>query len=279
MYWKTQLGKNVDALAGSVDLLLFGADKIITAFDWEDKAFSWTTADLIRARLALNQEQLIDVCLLSGLTSLPAVDEVTESAQPPIEAAKSVISRSNFDGYLASTMSKNEQYASLFKKARVAIKHMPVLKAGGNIEPLNYAETYDNLHDCVSRRLPDEVLYYCARGIANPKLLNARTQMELYERPPLDGGISQAYHDVVQQKLTPLRRQTMAVLSHRLHRYYHRMDISVVAWFNEAASTSLGLPEAISSLPKTADKWLVPETTLTSLTNDSKVSVIDLPLS
>lgn len=197
VYWKSQLGKNVDALAGPLDLLLFGAEKIITAFDWEEKTFSWTTADLIRTKLGLNQDQFIDVCLLSGLTILSPIDEVAESTQPALEAAKASLARANFDGVLAASMSKSEHYVNLFKKAKVAVKHMPVLQADGALDLLNNAEVFDNVHECISRRLPDEVLYYCARGIASPKLLNVRTQMELFEMPPLDGGNSQIYHSTL----------------------------------------------------------------------------------
>ncbi|QIW94828.1 hypothetical protein AMS68_000346 [Peltaster fructicola] len=279
VYWKSQLGKNVDALAGPLDLLLFGAEKIITAFDWEEKTFSWTTADLIRTKLGLNQDQFIDVCLLSGLTILSPIDEVAESTQPALEAAKASLARANFDGVLAASMSKSEHYVDLFKKAKVAVKHMPVLQADGALDLLNNAEVFDNVHECISRRLPDEVLYYCARGIASPKLLNVRTQMELFEMPPLDGGNSQIYHDLVQQKLTPIRGQTYAILSHRLHRYYSRMDIQVVTWFNESNSNSLGVPEAISSLSKAADKWRVSESVLNSLKPFAKAAFDKAPLS
>lgn len=273
VFWKYTLGKNADALAGSISILMFGAEKMITGFDWDNKTFSWITTDLVRTKLILNQEQLVDLCLLSGLTIMPAIDETIDSAQASIETARNML-RGN-DGYTVS-LAKGESYLALFKKAKVAIKHLPVIKKGGKIEPLNFSDTFDNLHECVSQRLPDEVLYYCTRGLGDPMLLSARTQMEYLDTAPLDSGNSTIYHDLVQQKLTPLRRQALAILSHNLARYWQTKDIDAVVWYNETTTTPLGIPEAVSSLSDVRKKWHVSEKTFQSFSLYQKVRSLSL---
>lgn len=271
VFWKHQLGKFADALYGSISCLMFGAAKVIVGFDWENKSFIWTTADSVRGKLGLNQDQLADLCLLSGLTLIPALPEIEDSPLPKIETARAIMARASNDGYAACLQAKNDDYTTMFKKAKIAVKQMPLLKAKAEIEPLNVKDGFGDLHDCIGRRLPAEVVYYATRGFAGPRLLNSRIQMEIFETPPLDGGSSQAYQQLVQQKLAPLRTQALALLSQRLHRYYHAQDVKLVCWFNEPNEKPLGVPEAISAFSKAADQWHVPQTKFTQFPETKEV--------
>ena len=270
--WKYHLLKLADALVGSIDLLMFGAEKMVVDIDFDTKSFRWTTADLVRTKLGLSQDQLVDLCLLSGLTLLPSLAETEgTTTATPIEGARALLARANGDGYGACMQAKNDDYTALYKKAKVAVRHMPVIKVGGKLEPLNVREAFGDLHDCIGRRLPEEVIYYATRGVASPRLLGSRTQMEMFELPPLDGGSSQTYRQLVQQKLLPLHTQALAVLSHRLHRYYHNQDVKLVCWFGESNQRPLGVPEAISSLSKTAEQWHVPQAIFDDFAETKKV--------
>jgi hypothetical protein len=135
---------------------------------------------------------------------------------------------------------------------------MVILKANGKIEQLNADQAPNDSHEFIGTRLPDEVFGYLKNGLVSSRALNWRCRKEIFESPPLDGGKSTAYKDLVQAKLNPLRLRSLALLSSRLHRYFYKKDVDVVCWFNESEERPLGIPDLqLDNVGKDAESWHV----------------------
>ena len=247
-----------DAVYGSLSCLVYGADNLIVAFDWDAQTFKWVERSKCLAKFALNDDQFIDLALLSGLSLVAAPEAVTDSPVHPLQSARALLARSNNNGLATCEMLKNEEYKMLFMKARTAVKHGIVIDAHGEIKAWESATAPFDLHEVTSPRLSDEMYFYMTRGVAGPRVLNCRAKAEIFESPPLDGGSSQAYQQMVSQKLAPLRTRSVALLTPHLHHYYRKQDVTVVPWHDETSTRQLNVPDAVASGPTSAaKKWKV----------------------
>ncbi|KAK4546310.1 hypothetical protein LTR36_001987 [Oleoguttula mirabilis] len=269
----------VDAVAGSASCLVFGADKVITNFDFVNKRVAWVESKQCLGKLLMSREPFADLMLLSGCTSiLPPLAELEsqhEAGVARVHAARSLLRRFNDDGHTVCLQQPNDaDYLAAFRKARYVIKHCPIMTGAGRVEPREAEKVPNDVHEFIGQRLPEEVYFYLARGVAGPRVLNCRTRMQVYETPPLDGGASQAYKEVVQEKLRPLRAQALALFTRLLHRYYQKTDVELVCWFSESDKRPLGVPDMAESVAAT-DTWHVPET---ALANSTGIDVTEAPL-
>jgi hypothetical protein len=248
-----------DAIVGSMSCLLFGATIVVVSFDWENQTFAWVERAKCFAKLGMNEDQFIDFSLISGLTILAPPAEL-ESAPNYIQGAREIVGRSGNIGFAAYD-SLSKDFRELFKKARTAVKHNVVLNSSGEITLTKNDTAAGDMHDVIGQRLPDEIYYYMSRGLVGPRVLNWRTRAEVFETPPLDGGSSSAYQQLVTQKLAPLRTRTMALINAMLHRYYQKKDVELVSWYNENNKQSLNVPDA-SAPTDAANRWRVKSSTL-----------------
>lgn len=137
---------------------------------------------------------------------------------------------------------------------------MVVVKVNGDIEPLSPDTVPNDAHAFVGTRLPAELFAYQQYGLIGPRVLSWRARREIFELPPLDGGNSQVYKEVVQDKLRPMRIRTLGLLTSRLHRYFQKNDVDVVCWFNENEKRALGITDLnLDHLGKDAETWHVRE--------------------
>lgn len=263
-----------DAIAGSSSCLLFGASRVITAFDFESQSFSWVERSKCLAKLAMNEDQFIDFCLLSGLTILALPTEL-ENVPNPIQGARELAGRAGTMGF-AAYATLNKEFMELFKKARTAVKHSVIITGSGEVTLTRNDTAAGDMHDVIGQRLPDEIYYYLSRGVVGSRVLNWRTRGELFEIAPLDGGSSSAYQQLVTQKLAPLRTRTMALINPMLHRYYQKKDVDLIAWHNESSKQALGVPDASSPL-QSANRWRVKNATLTKA-SEAKFDIKEEPL-
>lgn len=248
-----------DAIVGSMSCLLFGASVVVVSFDWESQSFTWVDRAKCFTKLGMNEDQFIDFSLISGLTILAPPAEL-ESAPNYIQGAREIVGRSGAIGFAAYD-SLNKEFRELFKKARTAVKHNVILTGSGEITLTRNDSAASDMHDVIGQRLPDEIYYYMSRGLVGPRVLNWRTRAEVFEIPPLDGGSSSAYQQLVTQKLAPLRTRTMALINTMLHRYYQKKDVELISWFNENNKQSLNVPDA-SAPTNAANRWRVKSSTL-----------------
>lgn len=246
----------IDGVQGSASCLVYGSDKVILSYDWEKKQVVWVSLQKCLAKLELDRDQFVNACLLSGSSILPAIPELdTDSPMPRIQAAKSLLKSVNND--VDSLLRHKEgDWHKLFYKARFALKHPVVLQTGGKVEPLDWQSGPSDAHEFIGQRLPEEVFRYLSHGLIGPRVLNWRTRMEVLETPPLDGGLSPAYKDLVQGRLQPLRAQALTLLTHSLNRYYQKNDVDLVCWFNDTNKVPLNIPDR-PERTKNADKWHV----------------------
>lgn len=207
----------VNAVAGSASCILFGAEKVITSFDFDNKHVSWVEGKQCLGKLLMNSLPFADLMMLSGCTNiLPPLAELESQHEPGvarIQAARSLLRRFNDDGHTVCLQQKDSDYLEAFRKARFVIKHCPVLTVDGRVEPRDAEKVPNDVHEFIGQRLPEEVYFYLSRGVTGPRVLNCRTRMQVYETPPLDGGDSQAYRDLVREKLKPLRGQALVSLT------------------------------------------------------------------
>lgn len=244
-------------MSGSASCILFGAERVITSFDWEPKTFAWVTLERCIKKLAVSREQFVNLCLLSGSSILPTFPEIdNDVASTRLQAARSVMNRVGFDVHNLLHEPKDENYRELFQKARFALRHPVIVTHDGKVEPLNWESGPGDAHEYSGQKLPEEIYAYLTYGVIGPRVLNWRTRMEVVEIPPLDGGNSNAYRNLVQEKLRPLRAQALAVITPLLHRYYQKQDVNVSCWFNESSRTPLNIADVAES-SKAVDSWHV----------------------
>ncbi len=260
----------VDAIQGSASCLLFGADRVILNIDWDKESVAWLSLPSCLTKLECNREQFTNACLLSGASILPILPELeAENAPTRILAARNLV-KVQFDLDL-SLRGKEGNYHDLYYKARFALKHPVVLTTAYEIELLNGKEAPSDAHAFIGQRLPNELYFYLSRGVTGPRVLNWRTRMEVLETPPLDGGDSTPYKDLVQTKLRPLRAQAVALLAQSLSRYYQKQEVKLLCWWHELSTTPLGTSD-IAEPTKSTDSWHVTSAQLAQLKSGGSTS-------
>jgi hypothetical protein len=214
------------------------------------------------------EDVFVDACMLAGthfLPTLPTLDSPGRNKQSRINQAIAMVMSQGRSG-ISVVLSGQEDprfeqinYVDRYKRARLAVRHHPVLTVEGKVEPLASGHLPNDPHEVIGQRLPDEVLFYMSRGLINSRILTWRATSEIIEAPPMDGGNSIEYKTLVSQKLTPLRTTAINLLSSSLHNWYQHKDIDLKCWF-EADKTTVsmkGLPE----FRKSVDTWNVKEAT------------------
>ncbi|KAK5119019.1 hypothetical protein LTR62_000230 [Meristemomyces frigidus] len=243
----------VDVLLGSVGCLIFGASKVVTSISFDSKAVTWVESKVCQGKLMLTLDGFVDTMLLAGCfpTLLPALPEV-DAEQNRVQAVRGLISRANGDAIALLQQQKDDEYLASYRKAKYFTKHPIELTEAGSIEAkdLSRSKTPADLHEVTGRRLPDELMYYLSRGLVGARVLNWSAHSEVVETPPLDGGNSDAYRDLVQNKLNDLRRRSLAVISSQLHRHFQASSMQVVYWFTDATNKII-LKDEIESSPPT----------------------------
>lgn len=238
---------------------MFGADKVVTSFDWDNQQVSWVVLKEILSKLMMNHSQFTDLCLLSGSSILATMPEIdTDIPGFKIAAARAVMSRANLEGNTACVQAKDEDYLGIYRKAKFAVKHMVVHCTDGDIKPLDLETAPSDTAEFIGTRPAEELFAYQTHGLLGSRLLNARMKKEILETQPLDGGSSKAYQDLVQDKLRPIRARSMTMLTKPLHRFFHKKDVDLTCWFNEGDSRPLNIDPTDDAV-KDAESWHVTE--------------------
>lgn len=249
----------ISGIIGSASSLVHHAEGIILEFDWDNGKFQHTDLDKCADELDVPVPLLTDLILICGYSILPTMPELDmDTNVPRLPTAKSMLrERAGNDVYTFCARSSQEGYQMLYHKARYAVKHATTFQFKSlEVNQINSELAPPDTHDFVSPRLPNELYWYLIRGLAGPRVLNWRTRMEVLELPPLDGGVSQAYRELVNTKLVPLRSQAQVMITHLLHRYYQKNDVDLTCWFSQDSKKALGIPDNLQSAEQ-ADYWHV----------------------
>ncbi|CAK3800673.1 xpg i-region [Lecanosticta acicola] len=271
--------KYLSAIYGSASVLVFGAEKVLISFDWDSKRVAFISKDQILAKLVLNQSQFVDLCLLAGTSILSPLPEIDMDSTPKIPAARAVMAQAGNDGHAVCVRAKDEDYLALFRKAKAAVKHMVIVFENGEIKQLDAENVSNDTHEFISQRLPEEIFAYQMHGFVGHRVLNWRTRQEVFETPPLDGGNSQVYRELVQEKLRPLRTRTLALLTQPLHRYFSKKEVDLICWFNENGKRPLGVSDALSpDNTRDAESWHVKESLMSQSAEAKQIDVNTCPI-
>lgn len=178
---------------------------------------------------------------------------------------------------------KETDYIARYQKARLVVKNHPVYTDEGKIEPQNSHQLPNDAVQYLGQRLPDELFHYMSKGLINPRILQWRTTCEVFEVPPMDGGESQEYKNLVSSKLVPVRTTTINLLSSTLHNWYRHKDIEQKCWFLDSTNKQQAttIPVERTSESQTAaivDTWNVKEATFREVTAQHKVGYKSNPI-
>ncbi|KAF2825791.1 PIN domain-like protein [Ophiobolus disseminans] len=241
------------AVSGSSEILLFECDRIITAWDFEERQFYWTQrskcmTDLERVANsgAVTEDIFVDACMLAGtpfLPTLPNLNSPNRADLPkPHGAIKMIMSNGLKTGHsvignnLDDPRFKQTDYLEKYRRARSTVRNHPVYTVDGRIEPLNTSTMPNDAVNYLQSRLPDEVYHYLSAGLINPRILQWRTTCKIFDVPPIDGGESPEYRSLVGSKLTPMRTTTISLLSSSLHNWYRHKNLQQKCWFSDPAA-------------------------------------------
>ncbi len=272
--------KFVHAIAGSSDILLFDCDKVISSWDFDDRQFRYTRRDKCIADLdkfagtqRVNEDLFVDACILAGTPFLPTLPNLASANRSellkPHGAIKMIMSNGK-TGYSVVVNNHDDprfkalNYVDRYRKARLAVKNHPVYTEDGKIEPSNLGQLPNDAVQYLGQRLPDELFHYMSKGLISPHILQWRTTCEVFEVPPLDGGESPEYRNLVSSKLVPLRASAINLLSSHLHNWYRHKDLVQRCWFSEGPGKpqeTIIRVERQSETPSQVDTWNVKEAT------------------
>jgi hypothetical protein len=280
---------HVQAISGPSEVLLFDCDKVITSWDLEAGLFKWIRRGKCVAELKnvtnnrdISDDMFVDACLLAGshfLTTIPTLDSPNKNRPKPVGAIEMILSNGR-TGIGAILNNQDDprflqgMYADKYRRARLAVKHHPVLTAEGEVKPSMEGKLPNDAHEFIGQRLPDEIYHYLSKGLINTRILNWRATSEIVESPPVDGGESAEYRTLVSSKLTPLRTTAINLLSSSLHNWYQHKDLSLKCWFEDASGKPHQSTISMKGLPeyrKVVDSWNVKEVTFKDVVSQYKV--------
>ncbi|KAF2705855.1 PIN domain-like protein [Pleomassaria siparia CBS 279.74] len=274
---------HVQAISGPSELLLFDCDKIITYWDLEAGLFKWIRRGRCVAELKkyVNNGELpdatfVDACMLAGshfLPTLPTLESPNRKQMKPLGAIEMIMSHgrtgiaavlNNQDDPRFHGKENAEKYADKYRRARLSIKHHPILTVDGKVTPMEEGQMPNDGHEFIGQRLPDEIYHYLAKGLINARIVTWRATSEIIESPPMDGGESPEYRKLVSSKLTPLRTTAINLLSSSLHNWYQHKDLTLKCWFEDASGKPHTSTISMKDLPEyreVVDTWNVKEAT------------------
>ena len=120
---------------------MFEVDRVILSFDFQNRSFNWVDKTSILHDLKMNDDQFLDVCLLSGLEGFCPTF-------PPLNEPFNFLSVCNIirqfkSGLQAIQMyaehpSMSRSYPDTFCRTRCMVKFHLIINEEGNVEALNH---------------------------------------------------------------------------------------------------------------------------------------------
>lgn len=235
----------------------------------------------------ISDDIFLDTCILAGTPFLPThpILDAPNRAEliKPYSAIKTIMSNGQ-SGYSVVVNNNDvppagKEYVTRYQKARLAVKNHPVYTEEGKVEPQNPASMPNDAGQYLGQRLPDEILHYMSKGLINPRILQWRTTCQVFEVPPMDGGNSPEYKELVSSKLIPLRTPVVNLLSSSLHNWYRHQSLHQTHWYSpvdpngKRPSTTIPVEKpSEAQAPLIVDTWNVKEATFKDVIAQYKVS-------
>ncbi|SCV05481.1 LANO_0H08438g1_1 [Lachancea nothofagi CBS 11611] len=261
----------IDAIYGPTELLMLkSVEKFILGMEFPNKEYRFVDKNRVLNELRCSLEEFIDISMAVGNDLQPYTLSPLRiyPSQQLFEIALEMVINSGTDFYAYQLINpiKTESSQSIerFQKGISALRFMPVLKENGKVELYSPSERGEDassnassssysppsstssldaipndIHDVVAQRLPHEYYFYRSIGLISGKLLDAITTGIYAEEPPLDGGSSNSYRQLVKDSVELFKNQELNLLTQPINRYYQIKPIKQVKWFLPDDSVSL----------------------------------------
>lgn len=273
----------IDTIYGSAETLLFDVEKVITRIDLDASNFYWVSKQaLIDEHPALANGSFLHFALLLGSRYLPTFPLFEHPAFPgrPVNIREAIHLFNNAGRNALTLCAQFEEdrrvqelnYADLFKRAYMTIKHHIITDVEGKVGPLDPEHAPSDLHQLLGLRLPEELYYYLVRAVLGSNIPNYLTAEEVVI--PLRLGVedSDIYRQLMGEILMPIRTQAVALLSNSLHRFYQTKTIKVRLWYEDTTDRSITLKD-IASVKETIQSWHVTGAQLPAEIKSSDVGI------
>ncbi|KAJ6261863.1 hypothetical protein Dda_2662 [Drechslerella dactyloides] len=250
----------VDAIFGPAEVFFYDVEKVITGFNFSRASFSCLNKKAIMQDLGgLNHDQFIDACILSGFefcNTFPILDKQPANLfKTCLDYLKTWRSATGIvNQYGESPAIRDSGYLDRYRRAKLAIKHQPILTDDGKIEPFNLDEATGDMHEFVGNRLPEEVYFYLSRGVISAPVLDMLVNGELLELPPLDSGESDAYRTFL-EGLQNLRAQCLSLLAQPLQHWWNNRKVNIVYWYDKTSPKQLTFKDVNPTLYEATSTW------------------------
>ncbi|RHZ70405.1 hypothetical protein CDV55_107926 [Aspergillus turcosus] len=257
----------IDAIFGPSEALLFDVDKLITRMDIESSQFFWITKQTCQDEMGrLSNEQFLDFCLLLGssfLRTFPGFENPTFPAKSvSIRDALPIFNQAGRNALALCAQFEDDrrvqelQYADAYKRAFMTVKHHVIMDVDGKVAPMDWENASSDMHELIGQRLPEELYFYLSKGVLGPEIPNYLTSGEVQISLPLGVEDTEIYRQTVSSTLTPIRTQSICLLSNSLHRFYQTKVINIRTWFDEKSDKSITL-KTLPSVKETIQAWKI----------------------
>ena len=273
----------IDCIWGSTDYFLFNIDKVITNIavrlpDTQAETFTWVSRATCVERLKVTTDSLRDAQLLLGSAFSPTFPPLArQAASTKGVGITDVIAMLNSNGrnvlqlchaYRDDPSMANNDYADLYKRAIMSIRHHIALRQNGTIESTHAEYAPGDVHDFVGQNLPAEMFFYLSRGIIGPEVLNWLTQDHIDLTLPPGVMDSPASRSLVFEQLNPVRAQALMVLSENMNIYYRHRKVRINTWAGqERPDLTINMREE-TLLKDTISGWKVKDGLLQDIGQD-----------
>ncbi|EWC48207.1 hypothetical protein DRE_02311 [Drechslerella stenobrocha 248] len=250
----------VDAIFGPAEVFFYDIEKVITGFNFSRASFSCLNKKAIMQDLGgLNHEQFIDACILSGFdfcNTFPIIDKQPANLfKTCLDFLKTWRSATGIvNQYSESPTIRDSGYLDKYRRAKLAIKHQPILTDDGKIEPFNLDEAPGDMHEFVGNRLPEEVYFYLSRGVIGSQVLDMLVTGELQELPPLDSGENETYK-VFLESIQTLRAQCLCLLAQPLQHWWNNKKITITYWYDKVNPKPVAFKDLNPTLYEATSTW------------------------
>ena len=285
----------IDAVFGSSELFLYGAQKVITKFSTahetvevtgktgavqrrselkrDASTFTWIEVDQCLKMLGdISTDLFVDALFLAGSSRLETFPPLKDPLQYPQgftfrNVVDLLLSLNGnvfrlCDHHAHNTRLSQVNWADRYMRAVQSVKHMIILISHDTVKPRSYQNTErpmrppSDLHELVGLALPEELHYYMYRGLIGPRIMGWLVSGNIKITAPHAGGESQQYRKLVKEQLQPLRRQSLSLLAFSINRYYQQKEIVTSVWFDSDGESRFNLRD-FPSPKKQISSWRV----------------------
>lgn len=269
-YLEKHPSQYIDAVVGSTEYFLFDMDKVITRLNPEHSQFSWLSRRTLQEELGrISNESFLDACLLLGSRYLPTFPPLENTTYPSkgfgikdaltmmTTTGRTVVSLCSH--YHDDPQVQQLQYLDRYKRALMTLKHHVILGVDGKVGPLDIGHASSDMHELIGQRLPEELYFYMSKGVLGSQIPKWLTSGEIRLNLPLGVSDSEAYRRLVTEQLTPLRTQSLCLLSNSLHRFYQTKVITLRPWYDDKSDRVISLRD-LPSVKDSIAAWSIHDT-------------------